>query len=419
MFLQYATPGAVVPLYSLRLTELGFTRMEIGLGAATQALAALIAPLLAGQIADRRLPAERCLCGCALAASGMLWLLASLTTPTAMIALTFLTWLVVVPVLTLGTSLTFTHLNNPERHFGSVRLWGTVGWMASSWLLGYWFSNPTWAAPLLAWLRPEAPHALLADAFRLASLLALAISLYALTLPRTRPQRQANAPLAPLAALKLLRGRPFAVFAVCAFGVCFTLPFSTQTTPLLLESLGIPRTWLTPTLTFAQTSEVLGLATLPIVLLRLGRRGTMLLGLSAWAVATFVLAVGHPVAVVVGSLSLHGMCICFFLVVGQVFMNSRARGDVRASVQGLFSFITGTGMLAGNLVVGWVRELVAGDFPTTFRVAAAITAALVVIFLIGFTEKGTMDQKERPAVPEDGRPESAPTNDHSTLRPAR
>ena len=39
MFLQYAAPGAMLPLFSLRLQELQFTPVEIGWACATQALA--------------------------------------------------------------------------------------------------------------------------------------------------------------------------------------------------------------------------------------------------------------------------------------------------------------------------------------------------------------------------------------------
>src|SRR5439155_12365171 len=93
MFLQYAAPGAMLPLFSLRLQELHFTPVEIGWACATQALAGLAAPLLAGQVADRWWPAERCLAVCAAAAGVLLWLLSELTSPAAVFAASFGTWL--------------------------------------------------------------------------------------------------------------------------------------------------------------------------------------------------------------------------------------------------------------------------------------------------------------------------------------
>src|SRR5262249_31818299 len=269
-----------------------------------------------------------------------LWLLAELSTPWAVFGASLACWLVLVPVLTLATGLTFTHLPDPERNFGSVRLWGTVGWMTPGWLLGLWFSDWEWLRFCRVWLRPELPHGEVADAFRLAGLLAAAVGLYALTLPHTPPQRRGSGPLAPLAALHLLRGRAFAILTICVLGVCWTVPFSTQATPLLLAHLGVPRPWLGPTLTLSQTTQAVCRARLPMLLLRLGLRGTMLVGLAAWALALGVLSLGRPPGLVIGSLGLHGVCICCFMVAGQVFMNSKARGDVRVSVQGLFTCIT-------------------------------------------------------------------------------
>jgi predicted MFS family arabinose efflux permease len=121
-------------------------------------------------------------------------------------------------------------------------------------------------------------------------------------------------------------------------------------------------------------------------MLRLGVRGTMLVGLLAWAVVMSVLTAGRPMWLVISSLSLNGVCISCYLVAGQVFVNSRARGDSRASVQAMLSFISAVGLLGGNLLVGVVRRLVDGRFTATFAVAASIAALLVAVFAAGFPE---------------------------------
>jgi hypothetical protein len=304
-------------------------------------------------------------------AGAILWVLAELTTPLAIFFASLAFWLMMGPAISLGTSLSFAHLPSAENDFGRVRLWGTVGWVFPAWLL-------------CAWMGSDLPASELGDAFRLGGVMAIAQGLYALTLPHTPPQRLAGAPPAPLAALRLLRGRAFAVYCVTGFGVCATTTFTWQVTPLLLAHLGIPRPWVMPTLTIAQATEVATLAILPVLLLRLGLRGTMLVGLIAWTAALAVLTVGEPLWLVVSSLTLNGLCVCCFLVAGQVFVNSQARGDIRASAQGLLSLINGLGLLAGNLFVGWVRNLVERRFPPTFAAALAITVVLIVVFTVGF-----------------------------------
>ena len=121
-----------------------------------------------------------------------------------------------------------------------------------------------------------------------------------------------------------------------------------------------------------------------MLLLRLGVRGTMVLGLGAWAILLTLLSRGEPVWLVVASLSLNGLCICCFIVAGQVFANGLARADIRVSVQALLNITSGLGLLIGNLLVGWVRRQTSEQFEPTFRVGAVIAIALVIAFWMGF-----------------------------------
>jgi predicted MFS family arabinose efflux permease len=387
MFLLYASPGAVLPLFSLRLQELGFSPLEIGLACATQALAALVGPILAGQLADRWFPAQRCLSFLLLCASLPLASLADQTQPVAVFLTSLAFWLFMGPAVTIGTSVSLAHLSSPERHFGSVRLWGTLGWAASGWTLGYWFHNPDWCCRWLSYLRPGAPHSQTADMFRLGAIFALMASIYAWSLPHTPPGRSRQASFAPLAALHLLRGRAFAVYAAVVVAVAATVALNTQTTPLLLERLGVERARLVPLLTISQSLEVLSLAILPLLLRRLGIRRTLLLGLGAWCLALTGLTVGGPVWLVVGSLTPYGLCICCVFVAGQVFVNRQASGDIRTSAQGLLTFLSGVGMLLGSLLAGAARALADGQLTPTFAAGALLAAGAALALKLGFTDK--------------------------------
>ncbi len=382
-FLAYGPVGAMVPFFTLHLEELGLTPVQIGWACSTQAMGAMLAPLIFGQIADRWLAADRCVTLCAIATAALLWLLGDQADFLPLFAVAFVYWIVMTPLMTLANAIGFTHL--PPQHFGWIRAGGTLGWMVQGWLLGYWFSQPEWLVPVRDWLHTQGWHGGWVDAFRLGSVMAVVVALYSLTLPATPPKvTRTSSFLAPLAAMGMLKHRMFAIYFICTVGLCVTMPFTTQTNPLLLRHLGVPRNLLGPTMTLAQTTEFLALGLLPWILGRLGQRRTMLLGLSSWLVGLTILTIGEPCALVVVSLLTYGLYICCYLVAGQVFVNSEATGDTRVSAQGMVTLATGLGLLAGNLLVGWVRHWTDAAFTPTYAVAVALAGVFWVVFLLGF-----------------------------------
>jgi MFS family permease len=386
MFVAYLMPGTVVPLFSKHLQDLGFSPLLLALCCATQAVGVVFGGPLISQVADRWFPANRCLVVCSLLAGVCLWGLAAVRHPVAVFALTATFWMLCSPATLMVNTICFTHLTAAGKPFGGVRMWGTFGWMVAGWVVGLWLASPAWFPTVRATLAFLPWDGTLADAFRLGGIFGLILALYGLTVPHTPPQPAQESGLAPLAAYRLLRGPSFAVYCICILGVCITLPFTYQATPLLLHQLGTPDELLPATLTIAQSTELLTLPFLTLILGRFGFRGSMMFGLASWALAMLILAIGFPWGLVVGSQVLNGLCLTCFLIAGQVYVNHLARPDLRASVQGLLNSVNGVGMILGHLIVGLLRWLHNGDTHLTFLVAAILTACLVPVFYLGFRE---------------------------------
>lgn len=384
LFLIYAPLGAMWPTFPRYLDALGFSPLEIALVCATQAVAALVGPLCLGQVADRWLAPERCLSLCACAAGVMLLLLPACSSTGGVFGVTFAVLLLTAPTMTLGSAISFAHLTHPERDFGRVRLWGTVGWVVAAWLVGYFLNRPDWLRRLLLLVRPEASLPVLADAFHVAAVLAFVLAAYSFTIAPTPPRSCPAERLAPLEALQLVRQRPFAIFFLCNLLVFLSVPFSSQNTPLLLKQLGVGDEWAGPALTVAQSTEILTLALLPWLLRRLGLRVVLVLGAAAWAVSLSVQTVGTPAALVIASLSLNGLFITGFVVAGQVCVNSAAGAEIRTSAQALISFSAGAGQILGYLVSGVVRYAADGAFRPTFAVATVLAWLAVGILVVGW-----------------------------------
>src|SRR3954452_22289464 len=104
MLLVWAVPGSLIPLYSLRLHSLCFDELTIGACCATQAVASVVSSLVAGQVADRWLSAEKAMAACAVVAGACLWLLADTHAPAGVFVLTLIFWMVAGPITMLGTT---------------------------------------------------------------------------------------------------------------------------------------------------------------------------------------------------------------------------------------------------------------------------------------------------------------------------
>src|SRR5256885_805840 len=115
------------------------------------------------------------------------------------------------------------------------------------------------------------------------------------------------------------------------------------------------------------------LALLPLLLMRLGLKTTMLIGIGTWTLGLIVMSIGFPIWLVLGALASNGIFICCFLVAGQVFVNRQATHDMRASAQGLLQLISGSGLLLGHLLVGWVRDWTGDSFTWAYLLAAGVS----------------------------------------------
>ena len=385
IFLAFAIMGSWVPVFTLYLQTLNFSPAETAWASAANAIGAMLAPQIWGQIADRWLAKERCISLCAILSGILLWLLSLLSDPLAVIVLSIVLWFFLIPVIGLTGAFIFRQLEHPDREYGKIRLWGTVGWMGASWGLTWWFQFDSADGSVN-----------LGDSLRLGALAAFAVAGFALTMPHAPPsplsiegqgsrsfvRRFADA---PLRALRMFRERSFLVYCACMFGFYITMPFTIQLNPLLLDRIGIEKKDVPLYLTVCQSMEVFLLAFLPALLTNVGLKTTMLAGGLAWTAGLAALSVGSPVALVLAALSTGGVFICCFVISGQVFVNRQATPDIRASAQGILIFINGSGLLVGHFLVGWIRHTTVDQYDVAYRIAAIVSAAMFLLFAAGFT----------------------------------
>ena len=142
---------------------------------AVSALGAIIAPFIAGQIADRWFATEKFLALSHIIGGILVWQLASIETYSSFLVFSLIYSLVYSPTLPLTNSLAFHHLDDIDKDFGRVRVWGTVGWIVVGIAIGQWLLH----------MHADDTTAGMADAFRLSGALGIAMGVYCLSLPHT------------------------------------------------------------------------------------------------------------------------------------------------------------------------------------------------------------------------------------------
>jgi nucleoside transporter len=378
MFLQYAIWGAWLPLlYPFLLGHRGFTMDQVGTILAAGAAGAILGPFLAGQVADRWFATERYLGICHLIGAGLVWMLADTADYTTFLWLSLVYGLVYAPTIALTNSLALTHLEDRDRDFGPVRLWGTIGWIAVGIGVGQWLMymhTPSGATEAVVAAAQDAGRA---DAFRLSAILGGLMGLYSFSLPHTPPAKGEGEANATVEALKEVRLQPLLTLFLLAVPVSIIHQFYFVHTSQFLSELqranadaagfatGINRVLGVGgggLMTIGQMAEIAVLAAIPLLAKSMSRKALLGLGLAAYAARMAIFAyLGDSYPAVLAGLALHGLCFGCFIFVAFMVVDEHTTPDVRASAQNLFNLvIVGIGIIVGS----WFATSVVGNWAT-------------------------------------------------------
>ncbi len=356
MFLEFFIWGGwFVTMGSYLASNLHATGAQTGLAYSTQSWGAIIAPFIVGLVADRYFNAERLLGVIHIGGGILMYVLFSSREFAGFYPYLLAYMILYMPTLALVNSIAFRQMSDPSRHFSSIRVWGTIGWIVAGLVISYLFGWDSSAAMTQGFLK---------NTFLMCSIASFVLGLYSFTLPRTPPvpgPRQGNGlgSLLGLDALVLLKHKNFAVFFVASILICIPLAFYYQNANQFLTEIHVANA--TGKQTIGQMSEVLFMLLIPLFLSRFGMKTTLLLGMLAWAFRYLLFAFGnaHELGyMLLLGIALHGVCYDFFFVSGQIYTDSKAGAQHKSAAQGLITLATyGVGMLIGFWAAGRIDDL--------------------------------------------------------------
>lgn len=355
MFLEFFIWGGwFVTLGTFLGNNLEATGGQTAMAFSTQSWGAIIAPFIIGLIADRFFNAERILGFLHLAGAALLYMMYQSEDFATFYPYVLGYMIIYMPTLALVNSISFFQMNDPEKQFPGIRVFGTLGWIISGLVISLVF----------AWDAPEArAEGMLRYTFLMVSIASAALGLFSFTLPNTPPSSKGEKvtlrDILGLEALALLKGRNFLIFFISSVLICIPLAFYYQNANPFLAEVGMEDP--TAMMTIGQISEILFLLLLPFFFKKFGFKITLLAGMLAWALRYLLFAYGDAgelVYMLIIGIALHGICYDFFFVAGQIYTDSKAGPKIKSAAQGLITLATyGVGMLIGFWVAGQISDM--------------------------------------------------------------
>ncbi|WP_419803263.1 nucleoside permease [Mucilaginibacter sp.] len=397
MFLEFFIWGSwFVTLGTFLGSNLKASGAESGAVFSTQSWGAIVAPFIVGLIADRYFNAEKILGILHIAGALLMYQLYNAANISVFYPYVLGYMILFMPTLALVNSVSFNQIGDPEKEFSSIRIWGTIGWIAAGLLISYIFH---WDS------KQDTENGLLKNTFLMAGIASLVLGLFSFTLPKTPPKIDSSekvtiSDVLGLDALRLLKDKNFLIFFISSILICIPLAFYYQNANLFLSNIGVDNP--TGKMTIGQVSEVLFLLFIPVFFSRFGFKKTILVGMLAWAIRYALFAYGNSTnlsfMLIIG-IALHGVCYDFFFVSGQIYTDSKAGEKYKSSAQGLITLATyGVGMLIGFAVAGMITDTykVADgtiDWKMVWIIPAGIAAVVFLLFAFLFNDKSKSEIK--------------------------
>ena len=392
MFLQFFIWGAWYATGGNYMKSHGMANV-IYLAYMTSAIGAIISPFFLGMIADRFFPVQKVL-GIMHILSGIFVFSApffaegSFVSTPLFLGFLLLHMLCYMPTVNLAAATAFHILDNREKQFPLIRLFGTLGWIAAGILVSKILKGDTTAMPM-----------------RISGIGGILMGLYSFTLPNITPagsvKKISFRDVIGADAFAKLKSRSFIIFIISL--LLISLPFAAYFSyvPVFLQSASIDNPAFK--MTFGQMSEIIFLLVLPLFFTRFGIKWVLLTGMMAWAIRYALFALAAPGAVgwmITAGILLHGCCYDFVYVAGQIYIDKKATPDIRAQAQGLFVLVSyGVGQGLGTLAAGGIFNKIMANgisldnWQRFWTIPLLFSAIVTILFIFGFREKATNSLK--------------------------
>jgi NHS family xanthosine MFS transporter len=326
----------------------------------TLAISSMVMPAITGIIADRWINAERLYGILQILYGALLWLVPEMKSADELYWLIMAAMFCYMPTISLSNSISYTLLTQRGydviRMFPPIRVWGTIGFIVAMWVTNLTGSKAN------------------AQQFLIAGTAAIALGIYAFTLPACKPTntKAGNNSIffqLGLDAFKLFARYRMALFFIFSMFLGAALQLTNMYGDTFLDDfknnpLYGPESFVvkysTIIMSISQLSETLFILAIPFFLKRFGIKKVMLFAMFAWVLRFGLFSFGNPAEglwMIILSCVVYGMAFDFFNISGSLFIETNTESGIRSSAQGLFMMMTnGVGAFLGSKTSGWLID---------------------------------------------------------------
>ncbi len=402
-FMQFFVWGAwLLTIGTYCFNAKGWTGAQVGAIFSTLALSSLFMPALTGIIADKWMNAEKLYGILQILYGVVLFFVPQVNDPDTLYYVIFAAMICYMPTISLSNSISYTILKNNNydviKVFPPIRVWGTIGFIVALWTTNLTGSKAN------------------ANQFIIAAVAAIALGIYAFTLPKCPPQRSIakDASLVEqlgLNAFKLFSKYKMALFFIFSMFLGAALQLTNMYGDSFLDDFRkVPEygpesfvvKYSTIIMSISQISETVFILTIPFFLKKFGIKKVMLFSMIAWVLRFGLFAYGNPADglwMIILSCIVYGMAFDFFNISGSLFVETTTSPSIRSSAQGLFMMMTnGVGAYMGSKVSGYVidRYFTVGagdkDWHSIWFYFALYALVVGILFAVLFRHKHNPDE---------------------------
>lgn len=406
-FLEFAVWGSYLTSLGNFLSHIGLQE-QIGWFYAVQGLVSLFMPTVMGIIADRFIPAQKCLslshilAAIFMAGAGFYCMSTTDIQFTPLFILYTLSVAFFMPTIGLANSVAFNALSragmDTVKDFPPIRVWGTIGFICA--MLFVNFAGPEDAKFQTSYMQ-----------LFTSAILSVIMALYTLTMPHCPTSKGNGGNLSEqlgLKAFSLFKDSKMAVFFLFSMLLGVSLQITNgYANPYITSFVNVQEyagDWAARNanalISLSQISETLCILLIPYCLKKFGIKGVMLMAMVGWVLRFGFFGMGNPgdlVWLFILSCIVYGIAFDFFNVSGGLYVDKQTSPEIRSSAQGLFMIMTnGLGATIGTISAMYIvnslvdpsasPEAQLAGWRTAWYIFAAYALVVTILFMIIFKD---------------------------------